>query len=154
MTSAHVLRYIEFFEGLKPASLGSLGDFFHDNARFVDPFNDVQGKTAIARVFEHMFSTCDEPRFSVDECVGDDVIAYLRWRFSFGRGPTRRVVNGVSRVQFGSDGLAVEHRDYWDPASELYETLPLFGRLFRALRRHLSAPQGATPRHTNPLFHD
>jgi hypothetical protein len=36
----------------------------------------------------------------------------------------------------------VDHRDYWDAAEELYETLPLLGTLLRALRSRLRAPQG------------
>ena len=141
MRPGHVQRYIDRFEELGPDSLGSLVACFSDAARFVDPFNDVRGTEAIRQVFEHMFATCDGPRFEVDECVGEDATYYLRWRFSFGREGSRRTLHGVSRVQFGPDGLVLEHTDYWDPASQLYEKIPILGGLLRALRRRLSAPQ-------------
>ncbi|MGA0584669.1 MAG: nuclear transport factor 2 family protein, partial [Castellaniella sp.] len=36
-------------------------------------------------------------------------------------------------------GLVSFHRDYWDAAEELYEKLPVLGRLMRWLRKTLSA---------------
>ena len=151
MNRSHVQRYIEAFEHLTPSTLQPLEDCFTERARFVDPFNDVLGKSSIRRVFEHMFASCEDPRFEVEECMGDDSLVYLRWHFSFGRAASRRRVQGVSRVQFTSDGLVSEHYDYWDPASQLYEKLPLLGRLFRALRNRLAAPQGVDV-NTHTLF--
>ena len=151
MKPRHVQGYIDAFERLTPSTLQVLEDCFADRARFVDPFNDVRGRAAIRRVFEHMFTSCDEPRFKVDECLGDGKLVFLRWHFSFGPPSSRRSVQGVSRVQFAADGRVTEHRDYWDPASQLYETLPVFGHLFRALRNRLAAPQRSGPDSNNPF---
>ena len=145
MRPTHVQRYIDVFEHLTPSTLQPLEDCFADDARFVDPFNDVKGRPKIRAVFEHMFASCEDPRFAVDECLVDDKLAYLRWQFSFGSPASRRRVEGVSRVQFLPDGQVVEHRDYWDPAAQLYEKLPLLGGLFRALRRRLSASRISGP---------
>lgn len=142
MNQNHVQRYIEAFEHLTPSTLQQLEDCYAKRARFVDPFNDVRGKSSIRRVFEHMFAHCENPRFGVEESLGDDTLVYLRWHFSFGKAASRRHVQGVSRVQFTSDGLVSEHYDYWDPASQVYEKLPVLGKLFRALRHRLMAPQG------------
>lgn len=151
MNPTYVQRYIDAFEGLTPSKLQSLEACFAEGARFVDPFNDVRGKPAIRSVFEHMFVSCEDPRFSVDECLSNDRLAYLRWHFSFGCPSARRSVQGVSRVQFSPDGRVTEHRDYWDPASQLYENLPVLGRLFRALRKHLAAPQSGDPGSKQPF---
>jgi len=137
MAGAHA--FIAFFETLQPASLARLGEHFADDARFVDPFNDVRGLAAIRRVFEHMFATCREPRFQVDEQVGDGDVVYLRWRFTFGHRDVRRTVRGVSRLRFDASGRVSEHHDYWDPARQLYEHIPLLGALLRAVRRRLGA---------------
>jgi len=142
MTADHVRRYIDFFERMEPGSLASVDTYFVADAHFVDPFNDVRGSSAIRRVFEHMFANCVQPRFEVVECVGDHATVYLRWRFSFGAAAARRQIDGVSRVQFAADGRALEHIDYWDPARQIYETIPLLGRLMRTLRRRLSTPLG------------
>jgi ketosteroid isomerase-like protein len=139
MKHDHVQAYIDYFTSLDSTALERLGDYFSSAARFVDPFNDVRGHAAIRRVFEHMFAHCEAPRFTVDERVGDAGLVYLRWRMDYGRAGARRTLEGVSRVVFDSDGRVLEHIDYWDPARQLYETLPLIGALARALRRRLSA---------------
>lgn len=151
MRPTHVQRYIDAFENLTPSTLQPLEDCFAEDARFVDPFNDVQGRRAVRTVFEHMFASCENPRFVVDECLVEDKLAYLRWQFSFGNPASRRLVEGVSRVQFSPDGQVVEHRDYWDPASQIYENLPLLGSLFRALRKRLAAPQISGPDSNYPF---
>lgn len=132
-------HYIDAFEQLSPDSLDALLERFSQEARFVDPFNDVRGREAIGAVFAHMFDQCERPVFRVDEAVSGDGTSYLRWTFEFGPARRRRTIRGVSRVSFDPDGLVGEHIDYWDPASQLYETIPLLGGLLRRLRRRLSA---------------
>lgn len=139
--SAHVDRYVAFFEDLTPAALESLDEVFSDTARFVDPFNDVRGRAAIRRVFEHMYATCDAPRFAVSERVCDGATCYLHWTFRFGMRGRDQQIDGVSRVLFGADGRADEHFDYWDPARQVYEQIPGLGYVLKTLRRRLSAPQ-------------
>lgn len=139
MKHDHVQAYIDYFASLDEAALERLGEYFSSGARFVDPFNDARGHAAIRRVFKHMFTHCEAPRFTVEERVGDANPVYLRWRMEYGHAGARRSLEGVSRVVFDSDGRALEHIDYWDPARQLYETLPLIGPLARALRRRLSA---------------
>jgi steroid delta-isomerase len=132
-------RYIEAFERLRPETLDELVALFDEQARFVDPFNDVRGHAAIRQVFAHMFEQCRQPRFVVDEQVGDGEVCYLHWTFRFGEAERQRQVIGVSRVVFGPDGRVREHVDFWDPARQLYESIPLLGRLLRALRRRLGS---------------
>lgn len=134
-----VERYIQVFEGLRPDTLDELVALFEDQARFADPFNDVRGQAAIRTVFSHMFEQCERPRFRVDEHVGDGAVWYLHWTFNFGRTQNERQIVGVSRVAFGPDGRVREHVDFWDPARQLYESIPLLGRLLRALRRRLGS---------------
>ena len=148
MTGHPVQQYVRFFETLQPSALSQLTAHFDPGARFIDPFNDVTGHAAIRRVFEHMFARCESPRFTVDETVGGGPVIYLRWRFTFGPPKRRRHIDGVSRVSFGEDGRAVEHVDYWDPAAQLYETVPLLGHFCRLLRRRLGAEHGQTPKDT------
>jgi len=129
----------DFYQTLTPASLVRLGEFYAADAHFKDPFNEVVGVAAIRRIFEHMFATADAPRFVVTRHIVQGDQAMLGWDFHLrlrGRGV---VVRGVSHLGFDADGRVVLHRDYWDPAEELYAHLPLIGGLLRVLRRKLSA---------------
>lgn len=132
-------RITQFYEQLTPSGLSQLHRCYAPNARFKDPFNEVQGLPAIARIFEHMFASLNEPRFHVTGSVVQGHQAVLIWEFQFRFQRwdmhTLQCIRGVSHLHINPDGLVEMHRDYWDAAEELYEKLPLFGGLMRWLRR-------------------
>ncbi len=135
---AAVARLTVYFESLTPQSVAQIGHFYTPQARFKDPFNEVQGIPAITRLFEHMFTALHEPRFTVTQQIVDGPQAFLVWefRFRFQRFDTTTVqlIRGGSHLTLDSDGRISEHRDYWDAAEELYEKLPGLGTLMRWLK--------------------
>lgn len=137
-----VQRIVTLFETLTPADVKRLGHFYAANARFKDPFNDVQGVKAIERVFDHMFELLEEPRFVVREAIVQGDQCFLTWDFLFRSkryGRDVQTVHGGSHLRFDAEGLVCLHRDYWDAAEELYEKLPLLGSVLRWLKRRASA---------------
>ena len=134
-----ITRYIRFFETLSPETLDSLRWLLAEDAVFSDPFNKAKGPDEIMTVFRHMFDKCRDPSFTVNEATGHDDVFYLRWIFEFGAADNRRKIEGISRVSVNERGQITEHSDYWDPAKQLYETIPVLGALFRKLRMALSA---------------
>jgi steroid Delta-isomerase len=138
-----VARVVEFFELLTPADLARISEFYREDARFKDPFNEVQGISAIEHVFSHMYVALHEPRFVVRDIVADGDQCFLTWDFLFRFkrfSPTvEQCVRGASHIVFGSDGRIALHRDYWDAAEELYEKLPAVGALMRWLKRRANS---------------
>jgi ketosteroid isomerase-like protein len=126
-----------FFETLSPHSVAQLHTVYDPQARFKDPFNEVQGVAAIRGIFEHMFHRLDRPRFVVTQQVVEEDRAFLVWDFHFSfRGETApRTIRGGSFVRCTPDGRVSEHRDYWDAAEELYEQIPVLGGVMRWLKR-------------------
>ena len=138
-TPAALDRLADFYEILSLATLHQLDVLYAAEARFKDPFNEVLGVVAIRRIFEHMFESVDAPRFVVTARIVDGDQAMLGWDFHLRLRGRDIVVRGVSHLRFNVDGKVVLHRDYWDPAEDLYAHLPLIGSLMCALRRKLSA---------------
>lgn len=133
-----VPRIVQFFEQLAPADLARLGEIYTDDARFKDPFNEVTGVPAIRRVFEHMYTSLDSPRFVVRDVIVQGPRCFLAWDFVFRMRRFNRaeqVIRGGSHLQLADDGRITLHRDYWDAAEELYEKLPVLGALMRWLKR-------------------
>ena len=133
-----VSRIVVLFEGLTPADLPRLHGFYAEDARFKDPFNEVQGVAAIRAVFEHMYRALAEPHFVVHEAVAEGDQCFLPWdfRFHFRRGDTTlQTVRGCTQIRFDAQGRIILHRDWWDAAEELYEKLPLLGALMRFVKR-------------------
>lgn len=137
-TEAHVARVVNFFETLSPQSLNVLGNLYDTQARFKDPFNDVQGVAAIEKIFEHMFAGLTAPRFVVTGRVVQGDQCFLTWEFRFCfrtfKQGIEQVILGASHLVFSRQGRITLHRDYWDAAEELYEKLPLVGTLMRWLK--------------------
>jgi len=129
----------EFFEKLTLESVAQLPNIYDAQARFKDPFNEVQGLTEIERIFRHMYVALDGPHFVITGQLVDGSQAFLTWefRFRFKRFDTQtlQVVRGGSHVMFNDQGLVTLHRDYWDAAEELYEKLPLLGGVMRWLKK-------------------
>lgn len=141
MVDPRVQAVVATFEDLTADRLDSLGSLYASDARFKDPFNDVQGRSAIRAIFAHMFQTLDRPRFVIQEVVVQGDQCFLSWDFHFRMKRFRRdaqCIHGGSHLRFGADGRIALHRDYWDAAEELYAKLPLLGSLMRWLKRRAS----------------
>lgn len=135
-------RVIALFENLTPADLNRLGEFYAPQARFKDPFNEVEGVPAIKGVFEHMYAALHQPRFVVREAIVQGGQCFLVWDFLFHFkrfSSAEQCVRGGSHLQYGPDGRITLHRDYWDAAEELYEKLPGVGVLMRWLKRRANS---------------
>ena len=136
-----VQRVLRFYEGLREADLPHIAALYAPDARFKDPFNEVQGVPPIRAIFEHMFRTLREPRFVVRQALAQHDQCFLTWDFHFvpRRGGAAMTIHGATHLRFGADGRIALHRDYWDAAEELYAKLPLIGALMRWLKRRAAA---------------
>ena len=126
------------FERLSAPDLPRLAEIYTPDARFKDPFNEVQGVAAITRIFEHMFVSLEDPRFVIRDRVVQGDQCFLSWDFIFRMkrfSRVEQVIRGGSHLRLAADGRITEHRDYWDAAEELYEKLPVVGALMRWLKR-------------------
>ena len=138
-----VERLVQFFEKLQAQDLPRLPQLYAPDARFKDPFNEVQGLPAIEHIFAHMFDALDTPHFIVTERIAQGNKCFLVWdfRFRFKRFDTQswQTVRGGTHLVFNDEGLVTLHRDYWDAAEELYEKLPVVGGLMRWLKRRANS---------------
>lgn len=135
---ARVARIVDLFERLTPADLPGLAGFYMPDARFKDPFQEVQGIAAVQGVFAHMYHSLHEPRFVVRDIVVQGDQCFLTWDFLFRFKrftDDLQTVRGASHLTLAPDGRIALHRDYWDAAEELYEKLPVVGALMRWLKR-------------------
>ena len=111
-----------FFETLSPQSVSQLHTLYDAQAKFKDPFNEVQGLPEIERIFRHMYVALDQPHFVITGQLVEGVQAFLTWEFKFRfkrfDTTTLQTVRGASHVVFNEQGRVTLHRDYWDAAEE------------------------------------
>lgn len=134
------LQYAAFFQTLTPYTPFSLYEkIFAPEVRFSDPFQSVQGIKKVHHIFAHMYSTLKEPRFEVTQVCQNGHVAFISWEFHFVRGEKADTFEGVSKVRFNDEDLVIEHIDYWDAASNVYEKIPLLGWVLRRIKGMLRA---------------
>lgn len=142
-SSPAVARICDFFETLSPERVADFATVYTEDARFKDPFNEVQGLDEIKRVFAHMFVALDHPRFEITAHITEGAQCFLGWNFRFGfknfkKGETQ-TVRGSCHLRLAADGRVQDHRDYWDTAEELYQKVPVLGGAVRWLTRHANS---------------
>jgi ketosteroid isomerase-like protein len=136
--TASLEQLIAFFESISLDTVDQLHAVYTEDVVFKDPFNEVRGLAQVTRIFTHMFSQVDQPRFVVTTHVLQGDQAFLTWDFLFRMkrfSNQEQCIRGATHLRFAPDGRACLHRDYWDAAEELYEKLPLLGSLMRGLKR-------------------
>nr|WP_314860432.1 nuclear transport factor 2 family protein [uncultured Undibacterium sp.] len=141
MTISPSTKIIDWYAALTPDSLMTIEQFYADDARFKDPFNEVRGTKAITAIFTHMFATTGNPRFVFIDVIEQDAQAFLTWTFHFELGGKAYEVAGGSHLRYDASGKIIDHRDYWDPAEELWQKMPLLSVFIRFLRRQFLVKQ-------------
>ncbi|MFP4640121.1 MAG: nuclear transport factor 2 family protein [Guyparkeria sp.] len=139
--AAALERLVAVMEELRADRLDTLETVYAPQARFVDPFNAVEGVPAIRGIFAHGFRQCPGMRFSVTARAVDGDHGLLRWRMRCGEEPGALVIEGMTEVVLADDGRVLLHVDHWDPAAQIYERVPLLGWLLRRIRRRLAVPR-------------
>ena len=132
-------KLLRWYETLTPQSIDNIGQLYHPDAHFRDPFNDVRGVASIRAIFAHMFVTTVNPRFVIGERIEQGDQAFVTWTFEFSLKGKAYAVAGGSHLKFDNCGLVVDHRDYWDAAEEFLQKLPIVGGPIRWLRRRFAA---------------
>lgn len=131
----------DWFEKLSPETLGAIDLIYAPKATFIDPFNAVHDREMIKAIYQHMFKSLEQPKFKIIRKIVADSSACMIWRFSFGLRNTYFDFEGSTVFEINDQGLITLHHDYWDPSRELYEHIPLLGRIFRKLRLMLAQKQ-------------
>jgi steroid delta-isomerase len=139
---AAVAKVRDFYARISRDGLARIDDVYSPGAYFRDPFNEVRGTAAIRAILERMLDACADCRFDFADAVVDARGALLTWDFTFRmrrfQPDVARRIHGASHLRFDASGRVAYHRDYWDAAGELYETLPGVGSLMRWLRRRIA----------------
>ena len=131
---------LSWYRTLTPESVKLAVNFYHPEAHFKDPFNEVTGVAEIMHIFDHMFVTTQNPRFSIHDIIQENQQAFVSWTFEFELKGAKYSILGASHLKFDARGLVIEHRDYWDAAEELFQKLPLIGGTVRWLRAQFKVP--------------
>lgn len=141
LLETHFSNYLSAFETLTPETLeNDLSSRWHQQVEFKDPFNHVFDREHCQRIFEHMFTQCIDPKFTVNHKMLNGSVGSAYWTFEFklsAKDNKPQTIMGNSLIELDSDGLIIKHIDYWDAAEQFYEKIPLIGGLIRLVKKRL-----------------
>ena len=140
MSNERFSEIANWFQTLTPEALNSVGDIYASDAIFIDPFNQLKGIKAVRAVYQHMFDTLSNPRFVITNSVCQHHAGFMTWDFKFSLRAQEMSIAGCTQFELNDAGLITLHQDYWDPAQQIYEKIPVLGSVLRMLRRKLSLP--------------
>lgn len=134
-----VARFKGLFNQMSSDDLGAMGEIYHPQVTFTDPFVTVHGIQALEDYFCGAYGNVIECGFEFSEDIGSGGDLCLPWVMKLRHKRIRRgeliTVDGISHLHL-EDELVMNHRDYFDAGQLLYENLPVLGSAVRWLRRH------------------
>ena len=131
----------KWYEKLKVGSLDEM-DFFYDvNVFFKDPFNEIEGRDKLMKIFAHMFETLEKPQFVILDTIENSRSAFLTWDFFLRIKGRAYKIHGSSHLKFNKENRIVYHRDYWDVGEEILLNVPFIRLMYSYFRKKLALPQ-------------
>ena len=130
-----------WYEKLKEESLDEMDFFYDENVFFKDPFNEIEGRDKLMKIFAHMFETLEKPQFVILDTIENSRSAFLTWDFFLrikGRGLK---IHGSSHLKFNKENRIVYHRDYWDVGEEILLNVPFIRLMYSYFRKKLALPK-------------
>ena len=140
MSKTNLIR--DCFNEYTGKNMEVLERLYDDEIHFQDPITDIRGMAELKKYYAHAYSRVKQIRFDFHRMyeAGDTVTA--EWNMTLAvkglNGGNAFTVHGVSVLTFSSKSNKVaRHRDYLDIGEMVYERLPLFGGLIKALKGRL-----------------
>ena len=70
-----------WYENLKEGTLDEMEFFYDENVFFKDPFNEIEGRDKLIKIFGHMFETLEKPKFVILDTIENSECVFLTWDF-------------------------------------------------------------------------
>lgn len=134
-----LLDYCAFLEAFNARSIRLIEKLVEPGIHFKNPLNDVMGVEQVQRVFKQLFEITDKVKIKIiDASWGDkERTAYIRWNLTYEREGRRHSIEGMSELMFSNAAKVMLHIDYWDAGENLYEHIPVLGRVLRFVKSKL-----------------
>ncbi len=133
--------FLNVYRTLNRENVNRIGEIYSEDIHFIDPAHEINGLEKLKSYFEHLYANVERIEFDFLDPLRDGENGYVRWSMQFShprlKGGREIVVPGSSFVKFNSTEKVFYHRDYFDLGGMLYQHLPLFGPIVKAINRRL-----------------
>ena len=128
-----------WYENLGKNSLDQIGYFYIEDVFFKDPFNEINGRERLRKIFDHMFENLESPHFVFIDTIENDEEAFLTWDFFLKFIRMEYKIHGSSHLKFNEDKRIGYQRDYWDVGQEVLSKIRYIKFLYGLFIKKLAA---------------
>ena len=114
-------------------------DLYAADVQFEDPTQKRAGIDAFIKAQQDLVDRCDDVFLEAGAVAITGSQAFVEWRMGLKIKGIEFIYPGVTRLQFGSDGRIVDHRDYFDFVGPTFEPVPVIGGFVRWVYRRFVA---------------
>ena len=129
---------ILWYTQLSPETLPRMSEFYCEKLYFKDPFHVIKTESDLQKYMGKAFTKLKNARFVFQHSLVENDNAVLIWDFEFRIAGRDFKIHGNSWIKWTADGKIEFHRDYWDLSEEVWEKIPGFGLLIKALKNLFS----------------
>jgi limonene-1,2-epoxide hydrolase len=110
--------------------------YYDDSIYFKDTVQEIRGIKEFTAMTERLIKRSGSLEMSIRSVAQDGNVIFLEWimTLTFKRTP-KSSIYGTSRVTLNGSGKIIEQRDYYDLWGDIYDNIPVFGRVYRIFMR-------------------
>ncbi|MFM7653117.1 MAG: nuclear transport factor 2 family protein [Vulcanococcus sp.] len=139
MDSASLLALFTKPYGSPAPSEAQWRALYAEDVHFQDPTQEKQGIAAYLAAQEGLMRRCDDVLLKPLAVAIDGDTGFVEWEMGLKIKGIEFIYPGTSRLRFNSEGLIVDHRDYFDFVGPTFGPVPLVGGFVRWLYKRFVA---------------
>tara|TARA_B100000676_G_C17814281_1_gene699160 strand:- start:239 stop:670 length:432 start_codon:yes stop_codon:yes gene_type:complete len=136
-----VIKVKTWYENLDRNSLDEIENYYDKEIFFKDPFNEINNRDNLKKIFHHMFENLENPHFVFIDSIDKKDQAFLTWDFHLKYNCKDYKIHGSSHLKFSKKQKIFYHRDYWDVGEEVLTKIPVLKNIYAFLRKKLALPE-------------
>ena len=112
--------------------------YYADDIHFTDSVQEIHGITQFRAMVERLTRRSGELHMDILNAVMEGNTVFIEWEMTILFRKTRSsVVHGASRLNLNEHGKIAEQRDYYDLWGDIFDNIPIFGKLYRGFMKRV-----------------
>lgn len=110
--------------------------YYADDIHFQDSVQETHGIAEFRAMVERLARRSGELHMDILHATMEDDVVFIEWEMTILFRKTRSsVVHGASRLSLNEQGKIAMQRDYYDLWGDIFDNIPVFGKLYRKFMR-------------------
>jgi len=110
--------------------------YYADDIHFQDSVQEIHGIAGFRAMVERLARRSGELHMDILHATMEGNIIFMEWEMTILFRKTRSsVVHGASRLSLNEQGKIAMQRDYYDLWGDIFDNIPVFGKLYRKFMR-------------------